>query len=521
MAARVSATSMTATAFLCLALAASLSASAPRTFPLERLSDNGRSFVTEGAKVPLRSLDVPGLLGLPIEEQVEALNKAAGAGFNAISFEAPFFGPQGFSKSLGKTDAAQGEALSKLLSACARRRIYAFPVLWTPAAVDAMIGTSTARVVFWGGRHCLGWQSWSIHELTKLKVDGRPLTQSAAVGGWLIYRGPWPGGAPLQGAQFENRTPTPEAWMRNWAQLQVRAFRKAGFSQRLGLGLWAKKDLASSVDVKPEPPVIVGAANAVSPAVEAAPYAALSDASVTADTSVAHAKELDALPPVPGAELGAGAGTDDEGDPITVAPSAQTPWDLEGLDWDRVESFFATAPLSTQVDFLEFTQETEDWYRVADRLAEAVTKAEVPVLWRQDWRTASRYERLKRLDAPPPMAGLVGPWPDEDWPGDGEALWPTAEAGQAPFKFRSVKLTRSGSKVQVAVELSKPADLIVRWSKAWPLNNEVRSKGHPKAEAALPLVGAAPGQWVLVQVKADTPRAGSAVARARWLQAPK
>ena len=520
MAAGVRTSSMTATAFLCLALAASLGATAPRTFPLERLADNGRSFVTEGAKVPLRSLDVPGLLGLPLEEQVEALNKAAGAGFNAVSFEAPMFGPQGFAKALGKQDVAQGEALGKLLSACARRRIYAFPVLWTPAAVDAMIGTSNARTVFWGGKNCLGWQSWSIHELAKLKVDGRPLTQCAAVGGWLLYRGPWPGTAPIQGAQLESRTPTTETWMRNWAQMQVRAFRKAGFSQRLGLGLWAKKDLAASVEVKPEPPVVVGTANAVSPAVEAAPYAALSDASVTADASVAHAKALDALPPVPGAELGNGD-PDGEGEAISVGPSAQTPWDLEGLDWERVEAFFATAPLSTQVDFLEFTQETEDWYRVADRLAEAVTKAEVPVLWRQDWRTASRYERLKRLDAPPPLAGLNGPWPDEDWPGDGEALWPSAEAGQAPFKFRSVKLTRSGSKIQVAVELSKPADLIVRWSKAWPLNNEVRSKGRSKAEISLPLVGVAPGQWVLVQVKADTQRAGSAVARARWLQAPK
>ncbi len=336
------------------------------------------------------------------------------------------------------------------------------------------------------------------------------------------------GGPPLHGAAPEALTPSTEARLRSWAAWQVKLFRKAGFSQRLGLGFWAKKDLPSSSEIAPEAPVVVpDGAKALSPVAEPAPFAPLSDASSTAETSLDQAKSLDSLPPVPGLNLGSGAGdaaaTDDDEAPAADA-APQTPWDLEGLDWDRVEDLFTTLPLSTQIDFLEFSLETEDWYRVGDRLAEAAAKAEVPaVLWRQDWRTASRYERPKRLEAPAPLAGLAGPWPDDDWPADGESLWPpaSAEAVQAPFNFRKLALKRQGRKILLALELNKPAAVIVRWGKAWPLHQEVRSSGRPKAELSLALVGAAPGQWVLVQVKADTVRAGGAMARARWMRAPQ
>jgi hypothetical protein len=514
-----------ATAFLCTAwaLGAGLpAADLPRSVELERLGDNGRSFVSPEARVPLRCLDLAAILQLPADEQVQALDRAASAGFNAVSFEAPLYGPQGLAKALGKVDAGQAEALSRLLQACRHRRLYAFPVLWTPAAADALIGTASARTAFWGGKNSLGWQAWSLHELAKLRVDGQPLTASAAVGGWLLYRGPWPGGAPLHGAAPEAMTPSGEAWLRSWASWQVKLLRKAGFTQRLGLGLWAKKDLPLSTEIPPQAPVVkVDGPQPASPVAEPAPYAPLSDTSVTAEASQEQAKALDALPPVPGISLGDGDSDADQA-PAPDAAAAQTPWDLEGLDWDRIEDFFAGAPLSTQVDFLEFSLETEDWYRVGDRLAQAAAKAEVPVLWRQDWRTASRYERLKRLEAPAPLAGLEGPWPDDDWPSDGEALWPPAEgAAQAPFAIRKLALKRQGRKLLLAVELNKPASLIVRWGKAWPLNQEVRSSGRAKTEISLPLVGALPGQWLLLQVKADTQRAGGAVARTRWMKAPQ
>jgi hypothetical protein len=509
-----------ATAFLCTAWAA-LPAAVPPTFGLERLGDNGRSFVSRESRVPLHCLDVPGLLALPADEELEALNKAVAAGFNAVSFETPLYGgPQGFSKVLGKVDAQQAEALSRLLQACEKRRLYAFPVLWTPVAADALIGTTSARTAFWGGKNSLGWQAWDTVALAKLRVDGRPLTQSAAVGGWILYRGPWPGGAPVKGAALETATPSAEAWLRRWTQWQVTLFRKLGFTQRLGLALWAKKDLPLSTEIPPAAPVVSpDGPKPASPVAEPAPVAPLSDSTLTAQTSLDQAKTLDVLPPVPGLNLGTG----EAGDADDEAPVLQTPWDLEGLDWDRIETFFATAPLSTQIDFLEFSLDTEDWYRVGDRIAEAASKAEVPVLWRQDWRTASRYERPKRLEAPSPLAGLLGPWPEDDWPLDGDSLWPADASGapQPPFTISQLALRRQGGKVLVTVEVNKPATLIVRWGKAWPLNQEVRSSGRAKTEFSLPLVGAASGQWLLVQVKAETLRAGSAVARSRWMKAPQ
>ena len=82
-------------------------------------------------------------------------------------------------------------------------------------------------------------------------------------------------------------------------------------------------------------------------------------------------------------------------------------------------------------------------------------------------------------------------------------------------------LKRKGRQVLIVAELNKPAALIVRWGKAWPLNQEVRSKGRSKAAYILPLVGAQPGQWVLLQVKANSQKSGGAVVRTRWIRAPK
>ena len=515
-----------ATAFLALALLpAGLPASAPpRTYGLQKLGDNGRGFVTRDAKLPLHCYDAPGLLALPVEEQAEALNKAAAAGFNAISFEAPLAGPLGLSKTLGKIDAAQGDNLTRLIQACAKRRLYAFPVLWTPATADALIGTANAKTVFFGGKNSLGWQHWLAGEMARLKVEGVPLTQTATVGGWILYRGPWPGGPPLPHGEANAVTPSPEAWLRQWAQWQVRDYHKLGFTQRLGLGLWAKADLPLTLENRPEAPVIKADGDKpAAPVIEAAPFAPLSTTETSGALSLEQAKELDQLPPVPGpGGAKADDGEGDESPSLSVPAPPATPWDLEGLDWDKVEAFFATAPLSTQVDFLEFSLETEDWYRVGDRLAQAAAKAEVPVVWRQDWRTASRYERPKRLEAPLPLAGLVGPWPEEDWPGEGETLWPfDKDEPQTPFEVRKVAIHKVGRKVVLEVELNKPADLVVRWGKGWPLDQETRSEGRSKAEFKLPLVGAQPGEWLLLQVKADTRSAGGAVARARWIRVPQ
>jgi hypothetical protein len=493
----------------------------PRAFGFDHLSDNGRNFITSEASLPLRCLDLPGLLALPEKDQDLVLDKAGSAGFNAISFEAPLYGPQGLAQTLGQVDAARSGALVRLLAAMAKHRLYAFPVLWTPAAADALIGTVNAKTAFFNGKNSLGWEAWAARNLAALKLDqGEPITATAAVGGWLLYRGPWPGGEPKQGAAPEAVTPSSEAWMRNWARWQVQVFHKAGFTQRLGLGLWAKRDLGAADDASlaaPAPAVdLQRLAN--TEAEEGAPFAPLSGGADDSAGNTPPTQAPDILPAVPG-KAGVAAM---EGASATAA--AATPWDLEGLDWDRVEAFLANAPLNTQVDFLEFSLDTEDWYRVGDRLAEAAAKAEVPIVWRQDWRTASRYERGKRLEPPAPLAGLAGPWPDDDWPGDGESIWPSKEehsGAVVPFQIRQVELARKGGKILLTAELNKPATLTVRWGKGWPLDHEWHSQGRPKTAQTLPLVGAAPGQWLLVQVRAQSLGGALAVARAHWLRAPK
>src|SRR6185369_14706112 len=70
----------------------------PRAFAFDHLSDNGRNFITSEASLPLRCLDLPGLLALPEKDQDQVLDKAGSAGFNAISFEAPLYGPQGLAR---------------------------------------------------------------------------------------------------------------------------------------------------------------------------------------------------------------------------------------------------------------------------------------------------------------------------------------------------------------------------------------------------------------------------------------
>jgi hypothetical protein len=479
---------------------------------LPPLMDNGTAFITKEARLPLRCLDAQGLLALPVEEQTELLNKAAVSGFNAVSFDAPLYGPQGLVRELGKVDGGAADNLKQLLAACGRRRLYAFPVLWTPASADALVGTRSAQGAFWSARNSLGWQAWSLRELAKLGAGPEAMTNTSAVGGWILYRGPWPDGAPVTGRPAPG-SPTAEARLRAWAGWQMKLLRKAGFTQRAGLGLWVKQDLGT-VTVGAGEPSLEGAA------ADGAPFSELSSPDLAANTGGDKSAALDTLPPVPGYEVSPGSDEDVE---FGLAPP-RTPWDLEGLDWDQIEAFIRNAPLGSQIDFLELTVETEDWYRVGDRLAAAAGKAEVPVLWRQDWRTASRYERQKHLEAPEPLAGLVGPWPDEDWPGEGESIWPPEDAGSPPlppFAFRHVKLVKEGAQVLALVELNRPAALTLRWGKAWPLTKETASKGRAKAELRLPLPGVEPGQWVLLQARATAPHSGAAVARARWLRSPK
>jgi hypothetical protein len=494
-------------------LAALLRAEAPPPVPgLDPLDDNGRSFQTARQRLPLRVLDAPDLLAMGEKDQNGLLDKAADAGFNAVSFEAPLIGPAGLSKELGKLDPSSAAAWTRTFEALQFRRLYALPVLWTPATVDALIGTATARDRFFAGKNALGWQLWGLRQAAAIPVKGKPLSGTAGVAAWLLYRGPWPDAQPLPGRSV-SLSPSAEARLRGWARWQVQAARRLGFAQRLGLGLWAKQDLgaAAATDDAPQ------AANGPAPA------APLANADMSFDASLQHQKALDVLPPVAGSDAELFAEVDDS---ATVKAAPANPWDLEGLDWEVVEGFFSSFPLATQVDFLELTLGTEDWYRVGERLAEAAQAAEVPVLWRHDWRTASRYERNKRLAPPSPLAGLVGPWPDDDWPPTGESLWALHEAPSpetAPFRIRSCKVIKEGKKCFLEIQLNRPAAVIASYGSALPLEKQSGSKPNdkPKAEHKLPLPGVAPGSLVLLKLQALSPQHGAAILRTRWIRAPK
>jgi hypothetical protein len=497
----------------CLACATLLRADDPPPVPgMERLDDNGRSFQTPRKRLPLRVYDSPGLLGLPADEQGMVLDRAMTAGFNAVSFEAPLVGPQGLSRPLGKLDPGAVAAWTRVFEACEMRRLYALPVLWTPATVDALIGTATARAHFFAGRNALGWQAWGLRQAAAIPVRGRPLSATAAVAGWVLYRGPWPDGAPVPG-RAQPSTPTAEARLTGWARWQVQAARRSGFSQRLGLGLWPKQDLGLMAAAVAEP---IGADGP-------APTARLASADLVYDASPEHERALDVLPPVPGVDA---VYVGDLDDSATVQAAPTSPWDLEGLDWAGVEGLFSRLPLSSQVDFLELTLDTEDWYRVGERLAEAAQAAEVPLLWRQDWRTASRYERNKRLAPPPPLAGLIGGWPDDDWPPQGETLWPLNEAPSpqnSPFRFSSAKLSTVNGEVVFNLTLNRPAAVSVDYGVGLPLDKQVASptKDRPKAEHRFVLRGVGPGKPFLLKVQALSPQHGTALMRTRWAQAPK
>ncbi|HTB22824.1 MAG TPA: hypothetical protein VK914_08970 [bacterium] len=504
---------------LALALAAGLrgAEAPPAAAGMEPLIDNGRSFSTAERRLPLHCLDLPGLLGQDATQVAQQLDRAAAAGFNAVSFEAPLFGPQGLSPNLGIMDPTACKALTGALEACGLRRLYAFPVLYPPDGVDGLVGTATARAVFFSGRHAWGWQCWTLAQAAALKVGGAPMTRAPQVGGWILYRGAWPGGAPMDSGAAAPLSPTALALEQNrlrlWTAATVQFARKIGFQQELGLGLWARQDLA---------PAPAAAQDLDGSVAGAPPVEAPSETLFSAQDLDRQSRDSDALPPVAGAESNLADDTAPSIDDSALLPAApQNPWELEGLDWKAVEAVFQGLPMASQLNFLEFTLDTEDWYGVGARLAQAADRAEVPVLWRQDWRSASSYERGRHLEAPLPLAGLAGPWPDDGWPSDG-AIWPGQAEGPAtaPFRVQSLGLKRKGDAVLLEAGLSRPAALTVSWGLKLPLDHSTLVPDGPGILRRAALKGIPGGGWFLLRLKAVSPRFGVCLLRTRWVRAP-
>ncbi len=462
----------------------------------EALRSSGAGFVVGEARLPLRALEQVDLLALSQVEREKVLDRAAAAGFNAVLFRAPLFGAMSFSQTLGKFDPAKARDFMALLNAMALRRLYAFPVLWDALAYEAFSTAGGGEEKFLTGKIQTQWQAWLA---TQLMRSDKALGRHNALGGWIIYRGAWAG--PSRGAKKIQGSQAHTAAMRAWVAYQVRAMRAAGAKQLMGVDFLLKGDLGrdrKSLDAD----LGHDSLEDLAPLSEPPPI------SMTTQ-SLAAPEELDRLPPVPGSDLSKSEG------------EALTPWDLEGLDWDEVGRALTEVPAGAGVDFLVLTLDTEDWYRVGDAMGEeAREKALAPVLWRQDWRAASRYERQKHLEAPEGVAGLAGPWPDKDWPEPNEQIWPSRsnKPGSADmaliFKFLEVSL--EDKTPVITLHLNRPSEIDMAWGRSWPLGKRLSSK-EPALVHRFKLKGAKMGDQILLQARASSKRWGRANMRPRWV----
>ena len=148
---------------------------------------------------------------------------------------------------------------------------------------------------------------------------------------------------------------------------------------------------------------------------------------------------------------------------------------------------------------------------------------QAPLLWRHDWRTASRYERQKRLEAPDGLAGLSGPWPDADWPEPGESIWPAEEKGKSLAKaltFKYLEVLSEDGKPVLALHLNLPSTVSLNWDRKWPAKKLSANKD-PALVNKLTLKGAKFGENVLIYAHAKSKRWGRATLRTRWVKLTK
>jgi hypothetical protein len=480
--------------FVCLQLHAT-------GYPLDPLHSNGAVFVSGDERMPLRCLDAPNLLQLAAPDQNALLDKAAAAGFNSVSFAAPVFGSGSFCEKLGSLNAERISHFKSLVEAMETRRLYAFPVLWDSSSVQAFEKIGGGEAKFFNGNIQNQWQAWLTRQLLKSTAEGISLSSTTAVGGWILYRGPWPGPKSRGQDQTTGDGPGPQAFtapLRNWLLWQIRALRQGGAMQLAGAGFLLKGELGEKA---PLDDPSLDQSQAQPPVAEMKPD----------ETTLPDDASLDELPPLPGT---------DKQNKNKIDDDALTPWDLEGVDWDSVGRALEEIPVATGIDFMELTLDTEDWYRVGDAMSTmAETDMQVPLAWRHDWRTVSRYERQKRLEAPEGLAGLIGPWPDNDWPDPGEFIWPVQEKGKTYNKalaFKYMEVLRIDGKPVLGLHLNRACDVRLKWGSHWPPNNDSASLDLALVHK-LGLRGAKFGQNIMIYARAKSKRFGRAVLRCRWV----
>jgi hypothetical protein len=483
---------------LLLSLLLSAAPGLAQAFELVPLKNNGATFIRGEDRMPLRCLELEGLLEMPDADAEQALDRAAAAGFNSVSFHAPVFGPGGFCTKLGTLQEERVLAFKELLNKFESKQLYAWPVVWTPGAVEAFSKIGGGPEKFFSGKAQNQWQAWLLRELVRHQGGALQLSSTAALGGWILYRGDWPG--PKKRSTENPDDPGAQAFtapLRRWLLWQLRALRSGGSRQMAGIDLLLKGDLRKeNSDGDP----------AADSSMPGAPVADLREG----ETVLPDLAAMDKLPPLPGGEK----------IPGNAETEAMSPWDLEGLDWDSVGRALREIPAATGLDFMQLTLDTEDWYRLGETMGEVVEKEmQVPLVWRQDWRTASRYERQKRLQEPEGLAGLMGPWPDNDWPDEGESIWPPLAKGQSAAKalsFKYLELRNVTGKPVLAIHLNRKATLVIQWDRRWPPSKRGASLD-PALIHKFPLKGAKFGEKILFYAKAKSKVSGNAVLRSRWL----
>jgi hypothetical protein len=485
-------------------LFASALAASPLRAAMEPLRNNGAVFTRAEIALPLRCLESRGLLSMAPPLQDALLDKAASAGFNSVSFAAPLFGPDGFCQKLGGLDQAKVASFMELLAKLESRELYAFPVLWDQPSVAAFSRAAGGAGPFFTGKIQNQWQAWLLKEFFRAAAP-QGLSGSAAIGGWIVYRGPWPG-PKSRGSEASDPAGSQAftAPLRNWLLWQLRALRQSGSKQMAGADFILKNEL--------------GEKNSAPDAVTAAAELSLPLApALEKETALPDPAAMDRLPPLPGIAPGA---------PKEAQEEALTPWDLEGVDWDSVGRALREVPAATGLDFVQVSLDTEDWFRVGEAMgAVGQRELQTPLVWRQDWRAASRYERQKRLEAPEGVAGLMGPWPDDDWPEAGESVWPPPAQGLPKPKavaFKYLELISVKGAPVVKLHLNRKGTVELLWDKKWPPSKRAASLD-PALLHELPLKGAKFGDTVLFYARAKSPGAGRAVLRSRWmlLKAPQ
>jgi len=209
-----------ALAGLCLGLAQRL-----RAGDLEPLAQNGYVFTTDGEPCAMHVMDLPGLLGMPGDEQEKALDRGNLLGFNAVAFDCPLFGLGGlYASTRSKPDPAFSQALVQALARLRVRLLYPMPALWTAAAqasLEQALGLEPGG--FFTDKRCLQWQAYQLKGLAGLRDEqGSSLPAFEDLGAWLLYKGPVPG---------------PEQAFAGWAEAQCQSLKRLNLPQLAGAWL--------------------------------------------------------------------------------------------------------------------------------------------------------------------------------------------------------------------------------------------------------------------------------------------